>query len=91
MVTDALWGLVCWIASHLVGLLPGWTLPGWLTSLPDESTTLGSYFGDFNVWLPLDAVLTVLAFILAATALSLGIRVTRMVISHVTGGGGSVS
>lgn len=91
MVTQAIWGVICHVAAFLVGLLPGWTLPGWLTALPDESTTVGSYMADFNVWLPLDAVVTALAFIIAATSVALGVRVARMVLSTVTGGGGSVS
>ena len=62
----------------------------WLDDLPGDAGTIGDALASFNVWLPIGAATVVLAFIVAAAAVSLGIHIARMVISHVSGGGGSV-
>lgn len=91
MLFAKLWDVLCSAIAWLIGLLPSFSLPSWLTSLPAESSSLGDYLGQFAVWIPIDQVVIVFLFVLSAGVVSLGVRVTRMVISHLSGGGGSVS
>jgi hypothetical protein len=91
MVTEFFLSAFSRLAAFMVGLLPGWSLPSWLTGLPGTGDTIGGYVSSMALWLSLGAVGVAFAFVLAAVTVALTVRVTRMAISHVTGGGGSVS
>lgn len=90
MLWSDMWGAFCTALAWLIGLLPNFSLPTWLTSLPSEAAGLGGYLAQFSVWIPIDQVVIVFVFVAAAGVVSLGVRTTRMVVSHLTGGGGSV-
>jgi hypothetical protein len=89
-------GALSSVLSFVVGLFPSWSYPSWLDGSSTASGTLGGYahsigsaMGDFSAWIPLGVVGPALTAIVAALAVSLGVRVIRMVASFLTGGGGA--
>lgn len=91
MITEAIIWVFSRLVAFLVGLLPGWEAPAWLTS---TTSTLGNAVGHVGMldgWLPIRAIGTVVVFILACAGLALALRFGRMLLSVATGGGGSAA
>lgn len=91
MILEAIVSAFVAVITFLIGLIPSWSAPGWLTT---ATTTLADAVGHIamlNGWLPVSAIGQVVVFLMAAGALALGIRLTRIVLSLVTGGGGSAA
>ena len=91
MITEAIIVVFSKVVAFLVGLIPGWTAPAWLS---DVTGTMGDAVGNITMlsgWVPVQAVGTVCAFTLACFSIALGIRLARIVLSLATGGGGSAA
>ncbi len=90
MITDA---VLMWLSDFFVGLigtLPDFNSPAWLTdTLPDGIQTVGQYASKMGPWIPYDAVGLVLATVAAIVGIALAIRLVRIVASFLTLGGGS--
>jgi hypothetical protein len=72
-------------------LLPSWTAPAWLTTVV---TTMGNTIGYVTMldgWVPVQAIGTVVAFMLACSVVGIAVKLGRMVLSLFTGGGGSAA
>lgn len=86
MVTDSLISLFAWVLGWLFGLFPSWQWPSGL-GIPNAT----SFYG---VGLPVGQIIDVslalscAAFILASSLVGAGVKLVRILISHVTGGGG---
>jgi len=85
----ALLSLVTWF----IDLLPSWSLPSWITGTGDGTIRGGADWAASNVgslsnWIPLGTLSLVAAVVLVCIPIAIGIKVTRMVLSAFTGGGG---
>lgn len=89
MITMAiLWALAS-LAGLIWNLIPDIPVPDWLT---DQSGALGSMLHGvraLNEFVPLSVAVAVLGTVLLVAGIAVGIRIVRMIISHVTGGGGA--
>lgn len=92
MITEAILKFLGALGTFLLGLLPTVTLPAWLTS---ASSTLADAVAFIPLaasnWFPLQAIGHGITFILACSAIALGIRFARIAVSMFTGGGGSAA
>lgn len=89
MITEAIINVFAAVVAFLVGLLPSWTAPDWLGA---AVSTMASAIGDITMlsgWVPVKAVGTAVAFMLACSGIGMAVKVARMVLSLSTGGGGS--
>lgn len=91
MITDFLLDILFWIIRMLVALLPDIELPGWVQDISSMGAEVFETANSMGVWFPWALILTVVTAVLAAAGIGFGIKVVRMVISHVTGGGGSAA
>jgi hypothetical protein len=76
------------VLHFIMGLLPVITVPSWLGT----SGPMGTIFQDaalMGVWFPMGLLVTVLGAVLAAWLVGFGIKLTRIVASFFTVGGGS--
>ncbi len=91
MITEAIIWVFSRLVAFLIGLLPKWTAPDWLTAaggfLRDGLANVAGYAN----WMPLKAVGVGVGFLLACSAIALGIRFGRMILSVSTGGGGGAA
>lgn len=86
MVTDAIVRVGAWFLNWLLGLLPTWQWPSGFNA-PSPSAFQG-------VGLPIDRVIDIslavqiVLAVLATAVVAAAVKVVRILISHVTGGGG---
>ena len=91
MITEAIIWVFSRAAAFLIGLLPHWTPPSWLTTVTTTLADAVGYVTMLNGWVPIKAVGVAVAFILACSTLAWLIKAGRMVLSLATGGGGSAA
>lgn len=89
MITQTVWHLLSVVASHAISLLPAWTVPDFVSSIPGYVTTLSSYTAGTDAWLPWSTVGVTISAIVAAVTLAVTIHLSRKVLSLFTGGGGA--
>lgn len=91
MITDALLNLLSWIVNGVLDAIPEVGVPGWLLSL---SGMLGSLFdmgASLGAWIPWTLVGAVAGTVVATWAIAFGVKLTRIVASFLTLGGGSAA
>lgn len=89
MITAAIVGMLAGLASLVFLAVPDIPVPGWLT---DQSGAWGALLhgaAALNQFVPLGTAIAILGAVVASFGIGVVIRLTRMIISHVTGGGGS--
>lgn len=91
MITQAVIDVFSRVAAFLVGLLPSWSAPSWLTTSSNVLTDAVHSIALYSGWLPLQAIGLAAGFLLGCSTIALGIRLTRIGISLFTGGGGSAA
>lgn len=102
MVVDAILTIVFAPLTWLLEALPSWTPPGWLVDNiacggPDApapvcfAADIGGYIGKGSSWVPVEVLGTVGTALFTVLAISLVVRLVRIVVSALTGGGGSVT
>lgn len=91
MITERIIGALAGLFSWLVAHLPAPSVPTWLSDIPGYVSTVTAFAGSLSAWIPVGLMATVLAAWGASYVVALIIRVTRMVASFGTGGGGSVA
>lgn len=100
MITDAVLTVVFAPIAFLLNALPDWTTPQWLQSGLEscEGTLIRCNMGQvgqkaayLDRWMPFDHVFIVLQGVLPLLLAVLVIRLVRMVVSALTGGGGSAA
>lgn len=89
MITQWLMNLMAGFAHTLFNLCPG--VPSWVTSAVGYVSDLWGWIYDFNGWFPVTEMAITLPIVLAFYVSMIGVRATRIVVSHFTGGGGAVS
>jgi hypothetical protein len=88
VITGLVLGAFAWLVANTVGLIPAVPVPAWLTSSGGSFSTVFAAAGSMGAWFPVAFVLSVMLAVLAVWVVSFGIKLVRMVISHLTGGGG---
>lgn len=92
MITDAILGFFFGLAEFVVGLLPDFAAPEWMTTtLPGWIGQASSYISGVDALFPFSHAATVLGFVMAGCATALLVKLTRIVASFVTMGGGSAA
>jgi hypothetical protein len=79
------------LAGFAVGLLPTMQSPTWLPTITQYVSDGMVQVGQLGAWIPLEAIRNSAALILGCYVIALAIRVSRMVLSVFTGGGGSAA
>jgi hypothetical protein len=77
------------LVTGAVGLLGTVTVPDWFSGLGDSVSGLLGDLNGLGAWLPFGAMAVVLAAVIAARLLGVGIKLTRVVLSFFLAGGGS--
>lgn len=90
MVTDALLNWLGDVFDMMLGALPVIEPPDWFNGAAGMFATVFGFANSMGAWIPLALTVTVGGALIAAWLLAYGIHVARMVVSHLTGGGGSV-
>lgn len=91
MITDLILELMWRCLDMLNAIFPDIQLPGWVSDIGGFAGELFGHAHSVGVWIPWTTILVVLASVFGAAVIGFGIKVARMVISHVTGGGGSAA
>lgn len=91
MITGAILNMIDTIVGAVLGILPSVPVPSFLSSAADA---VGTVFDDANsmgVWFPTTLALSVLAVLIAVEGTAMTIKLARIVVSHLTGGGGGAA
>lgn len=91
MITDLIISAFMAVVSFLLNLLPDIQMPGWIADISGYAASVFAFADSIGVWIPWGVVMTVVASVFACAGVGFTIKVVRMVISHVTGGGGSAA
>jgi hypothetical protein len=91
VITEAIIWVFAHLCSFLIGLLPSWTEPTWLTTSVDTLASAVQNIAMLSGWVPVQAIGIVVAFILVCSGVAMGLKFGRMVLSLATGGGGSAA
>lgn len=89
MITEKLLQFAVWLLDLVLGLVPLPGPPDWATSSDGAIATIFQGVASMGVWFPTALVLTVFVSVLAIRVSGLGARISRMVLSLMTGGGGN--
>ena len=77
------------IVSGLLGLIPDVPVPGWMSDTSGLLSSLLGYASSMSVWFPWTVAAVVVPTVLACVAVGFATKVTRIVASFLTAGGGS--
>lgn len=96
MITKLLIDLVLGVPTWLLSQIPSLSLPAEITGTGDGSivggiTSAAAAAGSLNNWVPMGSVINALAFVLLCFGIALGVKLTRIIASFLTGGGGSAA
>lgn len=91
MVTAAVLDVLAMIAMALLDALPDTEVPDWLNSASNFIPTVFNFAGSLGVWVPWSLLGIVMAAVVAVWVGSFAFKLIRIIISHVTGGGGSAA
>ena len=80
-------GLINWLLS----LLPVFTVPPWMGDVAGVVGTVFGFADSMSAWFPAALVFTVAGTVLTVWAVSLAIKIARIVASFFTAGGGSAA
>lgn len=88
MITEFLLDLIEGAVSWLVGLLPDFTLPSWLTdgSIGSTLSDLGSKVAPVSSWFPTAVLVSVIGVVLIVRAVMFGVAVVVKIYAMVRGG-----
>lgn len=89
MITQKLLEFGVFLLELVVGAIPLPGPPGWLSEPQGAIPTVFQLATAMGVWFPTGLVLTVLAAVFAARFSGLAVKIGRMVLSLLTGGGGN--
>ena len=88
MIVDAIVGVLTSVITFLLGLLPSWSAPSWLTgSGPDTlaglSGQLGSWLSGWDAWIPWTWVAAGVAAMFAVALVTVAVRVAMWAINAI--------
>lgn len=75
--------------SWLLGLIPAFPVPAWLTTAGSYLGTVVNAMGQISAWLPWTLLVTGVGVVIAAVVAGIVIRGVRIAASFLTLGGGS--
>lgn len=88
MVTDAIIKAFAAIAAAVMGALPHFAVPSWLTQAGSLVATITGALTGTSAWLPWTALGLAVALVLASVGIAIAIRGVRIAASFLTLGGG---
>jgi len=91
MVTEWFLEVLAGFVTWFLDLWPDITLPTWVDDAAGYIAEGLTFFAGMSSVLPIGAMVSALAFLLAVSAVAIGIRVLRIIASFFTGGGGSAA
>lgn len=92
MITEAIVTVLTAVGGFVVGLLPTFAAPVWLTgTVPGWIETAGGQIVAVDALFPFSHAATVLSFVALACAVALGVKLARIAASFLTAGGGSAA
>lgn len=91
MITAAVIDMCALIVASLIDALPVTQVPGWLADAGSYIPQVMGFAASMGVWFPWTVLGVVLSAVFGVWVASFGVKVVRIIISHVTGGGGSAS
>jgi len=91
MITDLFLKLLDSIITGVLGILPSFGVPSFITSAGGYVSTVTSYAAQLGNWVPWPIAITGVLCVFAAIAVAWGIKVVRMIASFLTLGGGSAA
>lgn len=91
MITAAVIDVFAMILMALLDALPDAEVPDWLNTASGLIPTVFNFAGSMGVWFPWATLAMVTGSVLLAWLLSFGFKVLRIIISHLSGGGGSAA
>jgi hypothetical protein len=91
VVTERLLSILLGLFRFVFDLLPHLTVPSWAVGIPSSVASLSASVPDLPIdtWINPAALVVSVGFVLLATVTGAAIRIARMGVSHVTGGGGA--
>lgn len=90
MIFDLFVTILAAIAWGFAQLFPDVDAPDVLTQVQNSVAVVTSHMAGLSVWVPLGTVPVAFAVVSAALATALIVRVTRLIVSLFSGGGGAV-
>lgn len=91
MVTAAFLDVLTLIIGAILDSLPQTEVPDWVNSASNFIPTVFNFAGSMGVWFPWSTLAIVTAAVIVVWTGSFVFKVVRIIISHVTGGGGSAA
>jgi hypothetical protein len=91
MIIDALLNALTNAATFVFGLFPAWSLPSWWSNAMTGWGTIITGISDLSHWVPLAAVGQVAIAVFLVSAFAFAVRVLRIILSFISGGGGSAA
>ena len=91
MITAAVLDILTLIIGGLLDALPVTTPPAWISTGVSYMPQVFTFAASMGVWFPWSLLGIVLAAVVTTWVGGFVVKVVRIVISHVTGGGGSAS
>ena len=89
MITDYFLDLLSSMVVTFFELFPSWAMPSWYETAVTGWGSIVSGIADLAHWVPLDAVAQVAIAVGLVSAFAFGVRVMRIVLSFISGGGGA--
>jgi len=89
MVTEWFANVVSGLFQWFITSIPAPAPPAWFGDAAGFIGTVGDYIGWFDPWAPIPLVLAIMGLWVITFALSIGLKLARMVISYMTFGGGA--
>jgi hypothetical protein len=89
MIIDKFLDFLASIAVYVIGLFPTWALPTWWSTAVTSWGSIVSGISDLAHWVPLDAVFQVATAVFLVSIFSFTVRIFRIALSLVSGGGGN--
>lgn len=89
MITEWFMRLGAFLVDALMGALPDLDPPSWIGGGASSVATVMSNARSLGAWVPIEIFAVVVGAVLACLVVGVGIKVTRIVASFLTVGGGS--
>jgi hypothetical protein len=88
MITNAIISVFASVAAFLLGLLPSWTLPSWLTgtgsgTLSGWAGSVGAYMRGWDGWIPWSDIAIAVGLLFAVVAIVVGVRIAMWAINAI--------
>lgn len=88
MIVAAILAVGVYLLAFIVSFFPDVPVPGWL-SVDGVTGTVFQAASSMGVWFPGGLAITIILSVFAIKVVGLAIKIARMVLSLMTGGGGS--